>query len=211
MKSDLLPGRTFTFGAAVVLSSLSIAISPAQDHVSPEARPWGAKVFNQALSITTDKQTYEAGERIVLDVRFKNFGSAGVWVVSGFGPAANEKYNVVIVESPHMPGVGEHGIPFVPPGGVVPLTLYGRREFDTSGGSSGGSGTFRPGREKSHTLDLTRLFDMSLDGKYRIWVSRYVWGIPRTEPPKKATSNTIELTVKDAPFVGPAVRKLPER
>jgi hypothetical protein len=203
--------RTLAAAASVVLLSVNTSCSPAQDHGVPEARPWGAQVSGQALSISTDKQTYEAGERIVLDVRLRNFGSAGVGIVCGLGPAANEEYNVVIVESPHMPGVDEHGIPFVPPGGVVPLTLYGRRAFDRGGGSSGGIGTLRPGTEKSHTLDLTHLFDMSLDGKYRISMSRYVWGIPRTEPPKKATSNTIELTVKYTPFAGPAVRKLPAR
>jgi hypothetical protein len=211
MKIDLLPGHTLNFGAAFVLLSVSTACSPCQDHGAPGARPLVAQAFRQALSISTDKQTYEAGERIVLDVRFKNFARAEVLINSEFGPLAGEEFNVVIVESPHMLGAGADGIPYVPPGGVVPLTLYGRRVLDTSGGSSGARGPMRPEREKSYTLDLTRLFDMSMDGKYRISMSRYVWGSRRTEPPEKATSNTIELTVRYTPCAGPAVRKLPAR
>jgi hypothetical protein len=73
-----------------------------------------------------------------------------------------------------------------------------------------GGGTFKAGKERSFAIDLTRVFDMSMDGTYRITASRYVWK-SHSEKPAKATWNTIEVTVRETPYIGSDVKKIRSR
>jgi hypothetical protein len=198
-------------GAAVIIpSTIILAGGPgrAQDGDTPKNREWGQLVFGQALSIGSDKEVYDAGERVVVDFRHKNFSGAGV-PIHHDGPSDDE-FTVVLAKSPYTRFIDDRSVPFVPPGGLIPFTLYGRLRLGPNGIPSGGGGTFRAGKERSFPIDLTRVFDMSMDGTYRITASRYVWK-SRSEKPAKATSNTIEVTVRETPYIGSDVKKIRSR
>jgi len=114
-----------------ILQSIGVIVLPilAVTQVSPgvimkkeDAREWGKAIEGQAISIAADKSKYFPGERILLNISFKNVGRHDVRMVImtllGTYQIAPSFRSDKHVED-------------------VPLTLYGRRELEVSkiGGS----------------------------------------------------------------------------
>ena len=78
-KVTRVKGLFLLWGAALAVAILAIpsaACTPGGDEVP--AIGWGKPVGGAALSISTPKETYFAGERIVLDIELKNFSHRDV-------------------------------------------------------------------------------------------------------------------------------------
>jgi hypothetical protein len=142
-------------------------------------RTWGTAVEGQALSAMTEKAAYAPGERIILNVSFKNVGREDVKIVQT-NPLA--LYHVSVL---------------LPDGKPAPLTLFGKGTANCPIFARS-VGTLRPGQETSATLPLSRLFDFTLSGKYTVSVQRGVWKDGAFSSTLKATSNKLEITIDNS-------------
>lgn len=143
---------------------------------------WGDAVEDQALSIMTKKAAYAPGERIILNVCLKNIGQHDVKVIT---TQPSPIYQVSVL---------------LPDGKESPLTLYGNSIFKNPW-EDGSQSTriLKPGEETHVELQLSRLFDFSLAGKYVVSVKRAVIRKDGTVRPKLyATSNKLKITVDES-------------
>ena len=159
------------------------------------ARAWGKPVEGQAISISTERSAYAPGDRVVVKIRFKNLGTKDVRAGTS-GILNDYELAVSISEGAFRKRTiaAERGvISLIPENGQVPHTLFGKAKLEAlrHGGFFGG--VLKPGEYRSAAIDLTRLFDMSLEGKYVISVQRRVWD--GKEFRKKATSNELEVAI----------------
>ena len=149
----------------------------------PVEKTWGDAVEDQAVSITTEKAVYAPGERIVLNACLKNIGQHDVKAIT-MQPSPIYQVSVLL-----------------PDGKELPLTLYGNSIFKNPWKiGSRSTRILKPG-EETHVeeLQLSRLFDFSLAGKYVISVKRAVIRRDGTVRPKLyATSNKLEITVDES-------------
>jgi hypothetical protein len=163
-------------------------------------RTWGEPIEGQVISIATTKPLYESGDRIVLNVRIKNVATEDAPLFVGPGSPLDYDLTLLLVESPHLRSVDKHARPVLSPTREVPRTLQGRVVFDSPRGGGTFSGILKPGEERAVDIDLTRLFDMSLSGRYQIRAQRCVWGRRAIERRATATSNILEITIKERPY-----------
>ena len=165
------------------------------------ARAWGKTVEGQAVSIATEKASYAPGERIVLNIRFKNFGNTELRVRT---MDSLYMYDVAVslVGGTHRDAVfdGEHGpVRAIPESGKVPHTLFGKIRLEPAKGEAPSPSVLKPGQYRSVAVDLTRLFDFSLEGKYVVSVQgpvfkdgMFLWTDGRFQ---RTASNELEVTV----------------
>ena len=144
-------------------------------------KTWGTAVKGQALSISTEKAAYAPGKPIVLSVCFKNFGREDVEVVKT-APLGIYRVDVLL-----------------PDGKKSPLTLFGTQREDSEGEGSKTIGALKPGEEARVELELSRLFDFTVAGKYTVSVERAVWNDGGFSSTVKAVSNKLEITVEEPP------------
>lgn len=138
---------------------------------------WGDAIEGQSLLITSTKDTYAPGERIVLDVAFKNVGQENVRALK-IAPLAAYEITVLL-----------------PDGNHAPFTLFGQRSLEGSKDGSRSLAQLTSGDQLSAEFELSRIFDMTLSGKYKVFVQRKVWKDGAISRSLKATSNTFEITV----------------
>jgi len=150
---------------------------------NPEKRQWGKAVEGQAISIATDKTVYAPGDRIVLTTTLKNVGRKDVEFWER-GPLATYEVKVL------LPSEKE-----------APLTLYGQQAARAAkgGGSVFGGPPLKSGEENSSSLVVSRFFDFSLSGKYKISERRFVGRDPASKEPYYAVSNEITIIVEEPP------------
>ena len=140
---------------------------------------WGDPVYGQAISISTGKPAYPPSERIVLNICLRNTGTVPVRFPTD-DPLLEYRIKVLL-----------------PDGKKAPTTLRGTQRFSIGTGG-GGSSVLRPGRSREMRIDLTRLFDFSLAGRYTISVERTLLGPVSVEaPPRVAKSNQIKVVVDE--------------
>ena len=184
---------------AILLASAiaSLESGAASENGAQKEIGWGDAVDGQAISIATEKDVYEASERIVLTLRIKNVGEAEVPI--RYPVPFEYDLRVLLVDSPHAKAIDRRNAPVVPLKGAVPRTLYGVLQLERLGSTTGASAALKPGDHRAVQIDVNRLFDMSVAGKYTISAQRHVWK-SRTSLPSKATSNTLEIAIKDRSF-----------
>ena len=80
----------------------------------------------------------------------------------------------------------------------APLTLYGKKWLSRrSSGVFGG--TLKPGETRSLDLELSRLYDCTLEGKYTVTVDRTVMVLKDGKwEAATAVSNKLEITVSES-------------
>jgi hypothetical protein len=143
------------------------------------ARRWGQAIEGQALSIATKKSEYAPAERVVLNIALRNEGSVDV-LAPKRSPLAIYEVRVL-----------------GPDGKEVPHTLWGEK-FSTSGKRGSMSVVcLKPGQQIFAEIDLSRLVDISVPGKYGLSVSRFVLK-SGTKQGAKAESNELEIVIDDA-------------
>jgi hypothetical protein len=84
-----------------------------------------------------------------------------------------------------------------PDGRDVPLTMWGRREVLDSPGGSLSDRTLHPGEQVSVRVMLSRLFDLSLGGAYKINVRTKVIIDRKARKTATANSNTLQIEIDD--------------
>jgi len=163
-----------------VLPPLIITAQTSADSTKAVTRMWGDASEGQAISVLTNKNRYVRGERILLDVSCRNVGQESVRV--GL-TSPLQMYHVTVL---------------LPDSKKAPFTLYGKQVFENSKHSSLFVADLKPGQQKHSELELRRLYDFSLDGKYTVRVHMTVLKGGRGPETVKITSNTIEFTVESA-------------
>jgi hypothetical protein len=164
------------FSMAVVAPVLLFAADP--DDKSK--RQWGEPLNDQAISISTEKGEFAPGEKVILDIRYKNVGREDVqtWLTAWFAV-----YDIEVSDWN---------------GKSVPLTRYGQRRMETHrmiGGVS--SSPLHPGEEIDLRINLTRLFDLSNEDTYTVVVKRRLDFYDRKREEGVIVSNKIEIRVRD--------------
>ncbi len=176
--------------------------SPGSEADKKVKKTWGKAVEAQALSIGSLRAAYAPGEPILLKVCFKNVGEKDVKVVYA-DPLGLYQVSVLLPDGKPAPltlfGIQRESGPRVSvlprDGKPAPLTLFGiQREAGPRESSEFALGTLKPGEETCDELELSRLFDFTLAGKYTVSVQRAV----SVSSTLKATSNKLELTVDES-------------
>ena len=121
---------------ALFSSASAVEKTPQPTASEDGRRVWGKPVEGQAISIATGRVAYPPGERIVLNIRFKNFGDKDVPF-----RIMNILYEydvaVSLVGGADRDAVydGEHGaVRAIPESGKVPHTLLGKTSLESGKG-----------------------------------------------------------------------------
>jgi hypothetical protein len=155
-----------------------------------DKREWGMPIESQSISIKTNKTIYAPEEPINLNVAYKNVGHDDV----KYGiraPLAIYEINV------YLPS----GIYFIEGDALKekkesPLTLYGRKLQDNSNLIvSQSNKIIKPGEQRTDELELSRIYDFSLDGKYTIIVKKKIRKHDNEKEITTVTSNKLEITI----------------
>jgi hypothetical protein len=141
-------------------------------------------VENYIFSARTEEKAYRPGEKIAVILSMKNVGK-----------------EVALPGTPAFLAVSDFKVTLTN-GVIVPLTLFGKQWFQPLNQSrrSGYDYIFgiRPGEEKSQTFDhLNRLYDMTLEGSYRITAFIRVPKRDGTKGDALVTSNTVEIVIDE--------------
>jgi RNA polymerase sigma factor (sigma-70 family) len=150
---------------------------PKQKESTKVTTEWGPEKNGVRCGIALpSKEKIFAGEPVTVLVLTKNVGAKPVSIaVDGWSFLSIFTINVV-----------------GPDGKAAPLTSYGRRQMENKDGGIGG-GTLLPGKEDKSGLLLSRFFDMTQKGEYKVTFSRSVTGADKTE--FTVTSNVLTITV----------------
>jgi hypothetical protein len=161
--------------AALVLSVL------AQTGAQPEGPArWGKRSGPFQLAIVSDREEYKLGEAVRVTAVLKNVAS----------------YPVLHEESLVFYSI-DIRVPFpewMPSRPQAKLTSEGERAAHPLRGNGLGM-TLRPGREIAHEDELSKLYDMSVPGKYRIVYSCKEPPEAAGEPALTVVSNELTVTV----------------
>lgn len=169
------------FATVLLLPSVVMAETDLKSEVKkPPERVWGKPVEGQRLSISAEKRTYCPGERIFLNICFQNVGQTDV-EITVCRPLGVFEINVLL-----------------PEGKPAPFTLKGKRSYDNSSMGSMSARVVKPQEQICTDIELNRLFDMTLNGKYSVTVRRIVWKAGVFQRNLKAVSNTLEITVDES-------------
>jgi hypothetical protein len=141
---------------------------------------WGKAIEGQAISIATSKTVYTSGEPIILKINFKNTGHNEVLFVRRLPLAV---YDVTVL---------------MPDGTKAPLTLFGTRRFGSRSGGSKIIDSLKPGEQVRSEIELNRVFDMTIDGKYLVSVQRRVWKDGSLQDALKTTSNQLDVSIDNS-------------
>lgn len=176
--------RTLRFAillALVVSDGVAAETGTLADGETGSKREWGEPVEGQAISIATEKASYSPGERIVLNVCFKNVGENDV---PGVLTSPLHVYRITVL----LPNQKE-----------APYTLFGKAHLGFPGGGGASTSVLRPQEERCAEIDLSRLFDMSRSGKYTVVATRSVWKDGAFNKSPRASSNKLEITLENRP------------
>jgi hypothetical protein len=171
----------------LVFSMQSVLTATEPNPVRKESeKEWGKPVEGQAISIETNGVEFAPEDRIVLTVRYKNVGQKSVATLL----TGNEfdMYDIRVL---------------LPDGTETPKTLYGKLQSGESSSPqlprNGDSVSFtQSGEENSLSgIPLSRYFDFSCDGTYRIIVKQLLDQRGKNGESLRATSNTLKITVSE--------------
>jgi hypothetical protein len=144
---------------------------------------WGVTVDGLRVKLTSDKSSYAPMEAILYRVELQNVGQNEA-IISNFEEGLDE-YSVELIFSN---------------GKSVPLTLWGKREIEGPNEGGGPGATLKKGETKVvEGKNLTRAFDMSLDGRYTIVFHRRVLSPIDTSKLIVLTSNSVTILVGSEP------------
>jgi hypothetical protein len=146
---------------------------------------WGLekKGVRCAVALSSSDKVFE-GEPVHVQLLTKNVGEKPVSVIREAHPLFVFTISVV----------GPDGKP-------TPLTSYGLIQKDVAGIGSKSLGTIARGEEEASGLLLSRIFDMTRPGEYKVSFSRSVTGADNTE--FSVAANVLTITVAGESRVHP--------
>jgi len=139
---------------------------------------WGPELngVRCAVALPIKQEKIFAGESVHVLFLTKNFGGKPVSVITERHPLYI--FTVSVVGPDEKP---------------APLTSYGRQQMDGAGRGSRGKGKVAAGEEDKSGLFLSRIFDMTRQGEYKVSFSRSIWTADDTRV--LVTSNVLTVTV----------------
>jgi hypothetical protein len=167
---------------AILIVAIQSSLAVPSDTDATPKRHWG-KTFGGglAMSIATDKSTYAPGERVILDLLLRNVGESDV--------------NVSSLDM----FLGFRIIVSLPDGKTVPYSRWGKQRRTSANEREGSrfGAPFAPGQQLECKINLSRLFDFTEEGKYRIVVNRTSIVAQLAHKPPAGTSNVIEIEIAE--------------
>lgn len=139
------------------LTVITVFAAVAQDGAVQRPRQWGEQAGPYRLSIASDKDRYENGEKVRITATFKNVTGERVWLATG-PPAAFFKITVKVPVPEWM-----HWSPEAAP---IPEALQRALGYANVAG-----GPLDGGAELSKYMDLAWLYDLTKPGKYQVTFS----------------------------------------
>lgn len=131
------------------------------------------------LSISTDKKDYQVGELVTITAKLRNVSQTDARV-QGPGDILFYKMDVRLTPlDPAEPGSQSKET-------MAQVTAYGRDRFNPLNSIGWGGFSIRAQHERVYNFELSKLYDMSLPGRYRITFSCKL-------PPKDGGINRVTL------------------
>jgi hypothetical protein len=198
----LLNPRATLAAAALLAASFMPSTASARLPVKVDAdQEWRAPVQGQVLGIATDREAYAPGEPITLKIYLKNVSVHEIHFVRW---SALDMFRTSV---------------FLPDGKPAPLSLYGKERFSRNHSSGWSFSLLKPGEVVSFNVELSRLFDFSLEGRYMVSVAGGAVKVKGKEVAstdatslrftlEKVESNRLEITIDegDLPSAKPGIR-----
>jgi hypothetical protein len=155
---------------ALVLTAHMVFAGPDQSGSQPTAqRP---ETVGLRLTASTDHATVDPGDLIEITLTLENVGKDTVRVPGSGAILSIFEFDVLL-----------------PTGKLAPPTLYGKKQSDVAAVGSFSVSPLEPGAKTETMVPLSRLYDMTLEGKYQITVRR------RISADLIVTSKTLTVTV----------------
>jgi hypothetical protein len=153
-------------------------------------RKWGTAIENQAISIITNETNYAPGDTIILNIVFKNVGNMDIKTVNRHPLAM---YNITVLLPKGVLLQRDNTIKEIK---ESPLTLYGQRMNDNLNAINMRSIIIlEPGDQICDNLELSRIYDFTLEGKYTIIVNKEIWKRDNEKEFTTVISNKLEITI----------------
>jgi hypothetical protein len=165
--------------AASFLWILTILVSTIQTPASAEQTRINTPPTCQ-LTITTAKDTYEAGDFVALIVKISNNGKTAI-LTNGSLPLLNFKLSLALPDGRSAPTTLYYS-------GLLKRVVEERRIFNVD-----------PGQSMTEGINLGRAFDMSLSGTYRISLSALYFQKDEYQKPITIISNVLTIKITDNP------------
>ncbi len=176
--------KSYATAASLCLAFL-LSVTPNVNSKSLEASPKNSKpavvgpvTDGYRLTATTNKKAYNFGESIGLVLTLRNMTKTKVNV--GFGADLSD-FQVDI---------------WGPDGKKAGYTTYGYEVFDAIQGGSHFVDTLSQGDERSIKVEISRYYEMSAAGRYKIAASRSFSNREEPEQSVTVTSNSVTVLVK---------------
>lgn len=176
----------------IALALLIPACTVAQNADGPKPRAWGKVAGSYQLSITSDKDRYEAGEPIRIVSILKNVGGHAIM----FRRSRPETTFLIEVLMPAEP--------WLPWRTRAALTPYGEKGQNL-GMNGVASGDIPAGHEVENEFEINKLYEMSAPGDYLVTFQcrqptiRIAEMDGKDHPMVDVTSNAITVTVLPKP------------
>ncbi len=145
-----------------------------ENETKDNKREWGKQIEGQEISIRTTKLRYAPEERIILHIIYKNAGKNPVITYSGTG----RHYEITVTRQD---------------GKETPLTTFGKGAFDRIFHRH--IIQIQPGEDQETDYLLSRIHDLTSDGKYTIIAKRTVGKDEKGKDIITITSNKLEITI----------------
>ena len=164
-------------GILLLLLGLGIPLTAAQQEVPATGdKQWGKQVEGYELSLSTEKNEVLPDEPIFVRIALRNSGESDATIVRlPFLPFCKIEVRSAKDE-------------------IAPLTLFGK---SASKLFSVMTQPLAKGDEFVVIVQLNRLYDMTLPGRYKVTATRTVWRRDGSGGTAGVVSNTIEVRVKD--------------
>lgn len=174
----ILASRWMETGACVFLCSclMCLDLSASEDKMITRKSD---TVEGYTLSVETQNDTYRIGDKISVRVRLKNVSEDTVRIRQA------TPFRTFDIELK------------LPDGKKAPLTLFGQRVLFSGALGSKSARELKPSEEYESSFNLSRIFDMTLAGKYDLTVSKKVWIRDGGTKTKTVSSPSLTISVTE--------------
>ena len=160
---------------ALVVGCATAALHPTEKGRGMSDLEWGASTGGWLLSISLDKPKLVVGEKVVVTLVTKNAANRPQKIPT-WSRWTTYSFNLRDEQAP------------------IPATMFGRQMEDNRGSGSMGRAELAPGESIVIELPLSRLFDLSLAGRYTVQASRIVEDGAGRQVPLASNFVSFEIT-----------------
>jgi hypothetical protein len=179
MKSDFVH-LLIVLGLSVLGLTPGLAWTQEKEKGKKPPEPvWGPATEGYRLSLRSSQTDYRKGEKISLEIVLQNAASNDGKVVVSH-PLRHYNFDVVRAD-----------------GTAVPMTPKGKKMLEAVEASHRDVQVLKPGEQTVEELDVSKVFDLTLAGEYRIKVSCAVWNRADRKKFSTVTSNTLTIKITE--------------